>query len=132
MIFKVRSTRTIDEVERALAESAARHRFGIVASHDLKDMLAKKGVDLAMECRVYEVCNPLQAKAVLEADGAVSTALPCRISVYGAPGEYMIATMLPTEMMKAFESPGILPVAEQVEDVITQMVKDAAGEGRQA
>ncbi len=87
----------------------------------------KKGVDLQMECRIHEVCNPFQAKKVLESDGAISTALPCRISIYGSPGRYTIATMRPTEMMKAFDQPGIEPVAREVEEVIVQMMRDAAG-----
>jgi uncharacterized protein (DUF302 family) len=131
MLFQVKTTKPLDEIERGLQESAARHQFGIIAIHDLKETLAKKGVDLAQQCRVYEVCNPRQAKRVLDADGAISTALPCRISVYGMPNQYTLATMRPTEMMKAFPIPGIETVAQEVEDVILQMMRDAAGESRQ-
>lgn len=129
MLYKIRTSRPLDEIERELQESAARHRFGVIAILDLRDTMKKKGVDLAMECRIYEVCNPLQAKKVLEADGAISTALPCRISIYGAPRDYTLATMLPTEMMKAFNNPDIETVAREVEEVIVQMMRDAAGEG---
>jgi uncharacterized protein (DUF302 family) len=128
MIYKVTSTSPLDEIERRLQESAARQKFGVVAVHDLQEMLKKKGVDLAVECRVYEVCNPIQAKKVLEADGAISTALPCRISVYGAPRNYTLATMRPTEMMKGFDNPEIEPIAREVEDVIFQMMRDGAGD----
>ena len=128
MLYQIKSNKALDEIERGLAESAARHRFGVIAIHDLRDTLKKKGVDLSMECRIYEVCNPQQAKKVLEADGAISTALPCRISVYGSQGNYTLATMRPTEMMKAFGNPAIEPVAREVEDVILRMMQDAAGE----
>ncbi|MBZ5602973.1 MAG: DUF302 domain-containing protein [Acidobacteriia bacterium] len=126
MIYQIKSNKSLDEIERGLQESAARHRFGIIATHDLQDTLRKKGVELDMECRIYEVCNPVQAKKVLEADGAVSTALPCRISVYGSKGEYTLATMRPTEMMKAFGKPEIEPVAQEVENVVVAMMRDAA------
>src|SRR5690349_4671772 len=121
MLYQITSAKPIDEIERGLQDAAARHRFGVIAIHDLRDTLKKKGVDLATECRIYEVCNPQQAKKVLDANGAVSTALPCRISVYGSPGSYTLATMRPTEMMKAFGDPAIEPVAREVEDVIVQM-----------
>lgn len=127
MIFQVQSGHSLEEIERGLQESAARHQFGIIAIHDLKETLAKKGVELAQQCLVFEVCNPHQAKKVLDADGAMSTALPCRISVYGMPGHYTLATMRPTEMMKAFDNPSIEPVAREVEAVILQMMQDAAG-----
>ena len=129
MLFQLKSSRPLDEIESALQESASRHQFGIIAVHDLREALKKKGQDLAMECRIYEVCNPLQARKVLEADGAISTALPCRISVYGSEGRYTLATMRPTEMMKAFTNPEIEPVAREVEAVIFQMMRDAAGDG---
>ena len=125
-LFKVGSNKPLDGIERGLHEAAARYQFGIIAIHDLNEMLAKKGVDLAQQCRVYEVCNPHQAKKVLDADGALSTALPCRISVYGSPNRYTLATMRPTEMMKAFATPSIQAVAREVEDVIVKMMTEAA------
>jgi uncharacterized protein (DUF302 family) len=128
MLYQINSSKSFDEIERGLQESASRHRFGIIAIHDLRDTMKQKGVDLNMECRIYEVCNPLQAKKVLDADGAISTALPCRISVYGCAGRYTLATMRPTEMMKAFDSPELAPVAREVERVILEMMQDAVRE----
>lgn len=127
MLYQLQSKKTLKEIDRDLQDSAARNHFGIIAVHDLQQTMRKKDVDLDMECRIYEVCNPQQAKKVLEADGAISTALPCRISLYGAPGRYFLATMLPTELMKAFHRPEITSVAEDVEKVLVQMMKDAAG-----
>jgi len=128
MLLQVQSGRTLEEIEQGLQESAARHQFGVIAIHDLKATLAKKGVELAKDCQVFEVCNPHQAKKVLDADGAISTALPCRISVYGSPGNYTLATMRPTAMMKAFGAPGIEAVAREVEDVIGKMMAEAAAQ----
>jgi uncharacterized protein (DUF302 family) len=130
MIHIVRSTRSLPEIERALQDSAARHQFGILTVHDLRQTMKNKGIDLAMDCRIFEVCNPVQAKKVLEANGAVSTALPCRISVYGTEGRYAIATLPPTGLMQAFDSPALLPVAKDVETVIRTMMDEAAGAGR--
>jgi uncharacterized protein (DUF302 family) len=128
MIFRqVSRSSSLDEIEARLQDSAARHKFGVIGIHDLQATMKKKNVDLAMECRIYEVCDPHQAKKVLEADGAISTVLPCRISVYGNRGAYTLATMLPTEMMKSFDRPEIGPVAEEVETVIVEMMKEAAG-----
>jgi uncharacterized protein (DUF302 family) len=91
--------------------------------------MRKKGVEFNSECRIYEVCNPVQAKKVLEANGAVSTALPCRISAYGPPGgPYTLATLLPTELMQMFGSPDLGVVAQEVETVLKQMMADAAGQ----
>ena len=126
MVFEVTSTKSLSAIGEALQDAAARHKFGIITVHDLKETMKKKGVEFAGECMIYEVCNPHQAKKVLEANGAVSTALPCRISVYRSGGEYKLATILPTAMMSLFGDPELEPVAREVEDVITAMMRESA------
>jgi len=126
MIFEVTSTKTLDEIGQDLQDSAARHKFGIITVHDLKETMKKKGVEFAGECMIYEVCNPHQAKKVLEANGAVSTALPCRISVYRSGDRYKLATILPTAMMQMFDNPELEPVAREVEEVVTAMMRESA------
>jgi uncharacterized protein (DUF302 family) len=126
MLFEVASTKSLDEIDRGLQEAAARHQFGIITTHNLKETMKKKGVDFEGECLVYEVCNPHKAKKVLETDGSVSTALPCRISVYRAGDRYRLATLLPTALMHLFQKPELEPVAQEVETVIKAMIQEAA------
>jgi len=126
MLFEIPSGKSLEAIGKGLEEAAARHKFGIITVHNLKETMAKKGVEFEGECLVYEVCNPHQAKKVLEANGAVSTALPCRISVYRSPHGYKLATILPTALMKVFATPSLLPVAKEVEEVIVAMMREAA------
>lgn len=126
MLYEVLSKKPLEELDAALHEAAARHQFGILTVHDLQATMKKKGVDFAKRVLVYEVCNPHQAKAVLEANGAVSTALPCRISVYESAGGYKVATLLPTELMKLFGSPELEPAAAEVERVVKAMIDESA------
>ena len=127
MLFQLSTTRSMAELQQELEASAARNKFGVIAVHDLQQIMRKKSVELGFECMVFEVCNPHQAKKVLDADGALSAALPCRISAYGTPGPYTLSTILPTAMMAAFGKPEIDAVAKEVEDVIVTMMRDTAG-----
>jgi uncharacterized protein (DUF302 family) len=126
MLFEVTSSKPLEEIGRGLQEAAARHKFGVIAVHDLKETMKKKGVDFANEMMIYEVCNPHQAKKVLEANGAISTALPCRISVYRSGDVFKIATILPTAMIGMFHNPELEPVAREVEEVVVAMMKEAS------
>ena len=126
MIYQIEADASLDEIETRLQDSAVKHHFGIIAVHDLKAILKAKGVDLNMECRIYEVCNPQQAKKVLEANGALSAALPCRISVYRSGESYKLATILPTSIMRMVPTPGLEAVAQEVEDVVVAMMQEAA------
>jgi len=126
MLFEVRSGKPLEEIDRGLREAAARHRFGVLTVHNLRETMHNKGVEYAGECLIYEVCNPHQAKRALEANPAVSTALPCRISVYREGGEFKLSTILPTAMMQLFGTPALDPVAGEVEREIRAIMEESA------
>ncbi len=127
MLHEVDSKKTIEQIDRDLREAAARHKFGVLTVHDLKQTMANKGVAYASDCMIYEICNPQQAKRALDASGgAVSSMLPCRISVYRHGPGYRVSTMLPTAMMQALGKPGLDTVAGEVERDIRAMMNEAA------
>ena len=82
MVLRVRSKKKLNEVARDLEAAAQRNKFGVLGVHDLKAKIIEKGVEFTRDCLIFEVCNPQQAKQVLEANAEISTALPCRIAVY--------------------------------------------------
>ena len=126
MLYRVESRRSLAEVSRGLEAAAQKYKFGILAIHDLKAKMKEKGVEFDRDCLVYEVCNPQQAKKVLEANAAISTALPCRISVYREGAGVTLATLRPTVLLEMFQAPGLRAVAEEVEEVIFKMMNEAA------
>lgn len=126
MLYEKTTQKSMAEIELALRDAAARHRFGVIHVHDLQKTMKEKGVDFDRECAVFEVCNAQQAKRALEANPAISTVLPCRISVYQRGEERVIATFLPTAMMEMFDSAGLRPVAEEVESVVKAMIDESA------
>ena len=122
----VESRKPLDRVAKDLEEAAGRHRFGVLAVHDLKATMATKGVDFSPECRIFEVCNPHQAKKVLEANLEISTALPCRISLYEAGGVRKLATIKPTSLINLYSTPGLRAVAQEVEATLEAIMAEAA------
>lgn len=93
--------------------------------HDLRAKLADKGVSFARECRIFEVCNPHQAKKVLEANLSISTALPCRISVYEEGGITKLATIKLTALIALYATPELKGVAEDVEMTLERIMAEA-------
>ena len=93
--------------------------------HDLKQKMKEKGVDFDRDCLIYEVCNPQQAKKVLEANAEISTALPCRISLYREGDRVTLATLRPTALLDLFREPA-LRAAEEVEQTMRRMMEEAA------
>jgi uncharacterized protein (DUF302 family) len=126
MLYRVESRKPLSQVTRDLETAAQKHRFGVLAVHDLKAKLKEKGVDFNRDCLIYEVCNPQQAKRVLEVNTEISTALPCRISVYPEGSRVMLATIRPTAMIEMFGTPELKSVAEEVEAVMLKIMDEAA------
>jgi len=89
--------------------------------------MAAKGVDFQCECLIVEVCNPVKAKRVLEANMEISTALPCRISVYEDAGKVKIATLKPTALLQLFGNPELAPTAREIEETMVRIVDKACG-----
>ena len=126
MLYIVESKKPLADVVRDLEQAVARHKFGVLGVHDLKAKMAEKGVPFARECRVFEVCNPHQAKKVLEANLEISTALPCRISVYQEGEVTKLATIKPTAMIDLYVTPGLQGVAREVEATLETIMREAA------
>ncbi len=87
--------------------------------------MADKGVQFGPQCRIIELCNPMQAKIVLESNMTISSALPCRVSVYQEEGKVKIVTLRPTLLLGIFGNPDLEPVAKDVEDTMFRII-DAA------
>jgi len=124
--YVVTSRKSVDQAATDLEAAVLRHGFGVLHQYDLKKTLASKGVDLANECRILEVCNPRQAARVLATDMGMNIALPCRISVYDDGGKTFIAMAKPTALLASLsDEPGLLAVAEEVEQATIRMIDDA-------
>ena len=115
----------IEDVVQRLERAAAENQFGVLDVHNLKEKMAAKGVDFACECRVIEVCNPRKAKEVLQENMSISTALPCRISIYQEGNRVRVAAIRPTMLLNLFDSPRLQAVAREVEDTLVRIIDTA-------
>jgi uncharacterized protein (DUF302 family) len=125
MLFKLSTDKTVSETAVAVQAAVEANHFGVMQVHNLKETMAKKGVEFARECLIFEVCQPQQAKKVLDENMSVSTALPCRISVYEEDGKTVLATLKPTTLLAMFNVPALQQVAQEVEDTLVKIMKAA-------
>ena len=124
MLFKLSTDNTVSEAADALHAAVQANHFGVMHVHNLKETMAKKGVEFSRECLIFEVCQPQQAKKVLDENMSVSTALPCRISIYEEGGKTILATLKPTTLLAMFDMPQLKRVAQEVEDTLVKIMKE--------
>ena len=125
MIYVKETEGPIDDVVARLEQASAANQFGVLGLHNLKEKMAAKGVEFHCQCRVMEVCNPHKAKEVLEQNMSISTALPCRISIYQEADKVKVATIRPTMLLNLFDSPELQAVAREIEETLIRII-DAA------
>lgn len=126
MKYIVTTEKTVEQAVKDLEDAVVRNKFGILHVHDLKATMKKKGIDFPHECRIFEVCNPQKAKAVLTNDMSLNMALPCRISVWEENGQVRIGTLKPTDLLSVLSTAEELQaIAEDVEKTIKTIIGEA-------
>lgn len=125
MLIKVSTDKSVSDAAAALQAAVKANHFGVMQVHNLKETMIKKGVEFDRECLIFEVCQPQQAKKVLDENMSVSTALPCRISMYEEDGRIILATLKPTTLLAMLNTPQLKDVAQDVEDTIVKIMNEA-------
>ena len=126
MYYIVETTKSFEQASADLEVAVKRHGFGVLHVHDLGATLRSKGIAFDEQCRVFEVCNPVQAARVLSTDMRLNMALPCRISVFTENGKTRIGLIKPVKMLSALsQDAGLVQIAKDVEDKTIAMVDEA-------
>lgn len=125
MLYTVKTNKTPEQAGADLTAAVARHKFGVLAVHDLQASMAKHGLTFGKPCRIYEVCQPQQAKKVLETDTAIATALPCRIAVYTEGSQTVLSMVKPTILLALFHQPSLETIATDVEGELIAIMDEA-------
>ena len=126
MFYIVDSTKSFESAAADLDAAVRNNGFGVLHVHDLGETLRGKGVEFAEECKIFEVCNPMQASKVLSTDMRLNMALPCRISVYTEKGQTKIGLIKPAEMLSSLsDDPDLQKVASEVEVSTIKMIDEA-------
>jgi uncharacterized protein (DUF302 family) len=126
MLFKMETQKPLEQVCQDLEKAVINNKFGVMTIHDLNETMKKKGVEFSRPCRIFEVCNPHQAKKVLEKNMDLSSFLPCRISVFTEGGKVILATLKPTRIVSMFNLPELKQTAQEVEDTLTKIMQEAS------
>ncbi len=127
MKYIVDTEKKIDQAALDIEEAVKDNSFGVLHTYDLKETLKSKGIDLPQECRIFEICNPKQAAAVLAEDMDMNMALPCRISVWeNEGGSVKIGMLSPKDMLISLSpSPVLAKIAGEVEDTMKTIIQAA-------
>jgi uncharacterized protein (DUF302 family) len=113
---------SVDEVIEKLKEAVPNNKFGILHSYDIKQILASKGQKITESCYVFEICNPVVAKNILEQDMDLASILPCRISVYTKGGSTKVSMASPTKHIAQLTTKNMSSIVDPVEQTLIDII----------
>ncbi len=125
LLYVKETKNSVDAMEERLRVAAKKHDFSILNVTDLRAKFRSNDLDFTPACLVFDICNPHRAKAVLDNMMAISTALPCRISVYEEGDKIKVATLRASKVLGMFGADGIDSIAEDVEDDLIAIINEA-------
>ncbi len=126
MYYIVETDKSFEQVSADLESAVKRHGFGVLHVHNLGDTLRSKGIAFDEQCKVFEICNPVQAAKVLATDMRLNMALPCRISVFTEKDKTKIGLIKPAQMLSALsQDAALVQIAREVEEKTILMVDEA-------
>jgi len=123
--YKVQTNKSFEKAIEDLKESLSNHNFGVLWELNFKDKLKEKGLDFNKNFKILEVCNPSQAKKVLEQNIEVGYFLPCKMVVYEDQGSVFIGMPKPTELIGIINNNELSNIAVEVENELKLAIDNA-------
>lgn len=118
--LKMPFAQAVQHVTDALAAKG----FGVLTTIDVRATLKKK---LDLDFRPYTIlgaCNPEFAHKALASEDKIGTMLPCNVIVQElAINEVEVASVDPVASMAAVKNPKLAPIANEVRDLLKQVVE---------
>jgi len=115
IVFEKSTDKSLNEAIESLKENLKDHSFGVLWELNFKDKLKEKGLEFKEDFVVFEVCNPTQAKKVLEKNIHIGYALPCKMVVRSENDQVYIGMLRPERLIGLFDVPELDEVAKKVE-----------------
>jgi uncharacterized protein (DUF302 family) len=122
--YTVETAKSFDEAVRAVEETAGRHGFRVLHTHDVAATLAEKGYHRE-PLKIIEICNARYASEVLEKEVKTSLMLPCPITVYVQRGKTFLTTLLPEVVASFYPKAGIDALSAEVQKMVVAIVDEA-------
>lgn len=113
--YTVETKKSMAEAIHDLEVSLKEEQFGVLWMFDIKEKLEEKGLEFEKEFKVLEVCNPHEAKKVLNENDMAGYFLPCKIIVFEKEGKTKIGMPKPTSLISMLGDQKLEQIAQDIE-----------------
>lgn len=122
VLYERKVNKQFEEAVESIKNGLAKNKFGVLWELNFKDKLKEKGLDFNKNFKVLEVCNPVQAKEVLDTNIEVGYFLPCKVVVYEKNNSVFVGMLRPTEIINMLDNNELTKIADDVEMVLKNAI----------
>ena len=123
LVYEKSTNKSLTEAISSLESNLKESGFGILWQLNFKDKLQEKGLEFKDDFVVLEVCNPKQAKEVLENNIHIGYVLPCKMVVRREGDKTYIGMTSPEVLIGLFEGSDLTEVAKKVEESLKNSIE---------
>lgn len=123
LVYEKSTNKSLTEAISSLESNLKESGFGILWQLNFKDKLQEKGLEFKDDFVVLEVCNPKQAKEVLEENIQIGYVLPCKMVVRREGDKTYIGMTSPEVLIGLFEGSDLKEVAKKVEESLKNSIE---------
>ena len=123
IVYEKSTNKSLTEAISSLESNLKESGFGILWQLNFKDKLQEKGLEFKDDFVVLEVCNPKQAKEVLEENIQIGYVLPCKMVVRREGDKTYIGMTSPEVLIGLFEGSDLKEVAKKVEEALQNSIE---------
>ena len=124
-VYEKSTEKNLKDAIKSLKENLKENNFGVLWELNFKEKIEEKGLEFKDDFIVLEVCNPKQAKEVLEKNIHIGYVLPCKMVVRRENGKTYIGMTSPEVLIGLFETPELKEVAKMVGETLKNSIESS-------
>lgn len=125
IVYEKSTAKSITDVIKALKVSLKENGFGVLWELNFKEKLEEKGLEFTEDFIVLEVCNPKQAKEVMEKEIHVGYVLPCKMVVRSENDKVYVGMTSPETLIGLFDNNELKKEAGEVEKSLKNSIESS-------
>lgn len=125
MVYEMKTEKNVDQAIESLEASLKDLSFGVLWKLNFKETLEGKGLEFKNNYVALEVCNPMQAKRILELNSQAGYVLPCKMIVREEDGQTYVGMTSPKALIGTFNDAELDKVAQEVEETLKKAIEVA-------
>ncbi|WP_319483178.1 DUF302 domain-containing protein [uncultured Cohaesibacter sp.] len=115
---------SFEDAEAKVRAALADKGFGVLTEINVKETLKKKlDADVA-PYKILGACKPQMAHKAMTAEPKIGVMLPCNVILRETAEGIEVSAVDPIASMSAIENPALLPIATEVQQLLTAVIAD--------